>query len=215
MGLNPSWSVGRVSCRNGTPVWVSLAFVFVAMLATGCGPKAFTKGEYDDPTRVELLDDKFNEADMQQMADTVIKAITSCHHVATAAKPPVVIVEKVANRTQEHIDTVSMTDKIRTALIKSGKVRFVNKEERGNISDEYDYHAAGNVSAATKKGRGKQVGGDYILSGGLATNVQEVGNEKYIYYKLTMNLTNLETSTIDCTEEREIRKKFRKRTIGL
>lgn len=194
---------------------VGLALISLQVLAAGCGPKAFTKGEYDDPTRVELLDDKFNEADMQTMADTVIKAIVGCQYVTQAAKPPIVIVEKVANRTQEHIDTVSLTDKIRTSLIKSGKVRFVNKEERGTLSDEYDYNSAGNVSAASKKSRGKQVGGDYILSGGLATNVQEVGNEKYIYYKLTMNLTNLETSTIDCTEEREIRKKFRKRTIGL
>src|ERR1700750_1663145 len=80
---------------------------------SSCGPKAFTKGEYDDPTRVELLDDKFNEADMQQMADTVIKAVVSCGYVMNAQKPPVVIVDRVANRTQEHIDTVSMTDMIR------------------------------------------------------------------------------------------------------
>ncbi|MEO7163016.1 MAG: hypothetical protein ABI041_08855, partial [Bdellovibrionia bacterium] len=104
-----------------------------AVSMTSCGPKAFTKGEYDDPTRVELLDDKFNEADMQQMADTVIKAMTSCSYVANSAKPPVVIVERLANRTEEHIDTVSLTDKVRTSLIKSGKVRFVNKEERGTL----------------------------------------------------------------------------------
>ena len=125
------------------------------------------------------------------------------------------MVERVANRTQEHIDTVSMTDKIRTSLIKSGKVRFVNKEERGTLSDEYDYNAAGNVDGPSQKKRGKQVGADYILSGNLATNIQEVGNDKFIYYKLTANLTNLETSTIDCTEEREIRKKYRKRSLGL
>lgn len=182
--------------------------------ATGCGPKAFTKGDYDDPTRVELLDDKFNEADMQQMADTTIKAMAACPFVANSPKPPVVIVARVQNRTEEHIDTVSMTDKVRTALIQSGKMRFVNKEERGTLNDEYDYNAAGNVDGPTAKKRGKQIGADYILSGAIATNVQEVGNDKYIYYKLTMNLTNLETSTIDCVQEKEIRKKFRKRSVG-
>src|SRR5438093_918301 len=96
-------------------------FSIFLVAGSGCGPKAFTKGEYDDPTRVELLDDKFNESDMQQMADTVIKSMMACHAVAGAAKVPVVIVERVANKTQEHIDTKSMTDKIRTALIKSGK----------------------------------------------------------------------------------------------
>jgi penicillin-binding protein activator len=195
-------------------VGVSLSFALVTAIA-GCGPKAFTKGEYDDPTRVELLDDKFNEADMQQMADTMIKSVVACEDVAKAAKPPVVIVEKVQNRTEEHIDTVSLTDKIRTALIKSKKVRFVNKSERGTIEEEYQYGEGGNVSSETSKKRGKQTGADYILSGALASNIQEVGNDKYIYYKLTLNLTNLESSVIDCTEEREIRKKYRKRSVGL
>src|SRR4051812_1621272 len=155
---------------------------FVLVLSSYClflsscgGPKAFTKGEYDDPTRVELLDDKFNEADMQQMADTVIKAMVGCGYVSNAPKPPIVIVERVQNRTTDHIDTVSMTDKIRTALIKSGKVRFVNKQERGTLDEEYDYNKeGGNVDQITAKKKGKQIGADYILSGALATNVQEV-----------------------------------------
>src|SRR3954452_8933729 len=174
---------------SGTALMIGL------LSLSGCGPKAFTKGEYDDPSRVELLDDKYNESDMQQMADTIIKAITACKYVTESGKPPMVIVEKVQNRTEEHIDTVSLTDKIRTALIKSGKVRFVNKEERGTLSDEYDYNAAGNVSGPSAKKRGSQIGADYILSGNLVTNIQQVGNDKFIYYKLTMNLTNMESST--------------------
>ncbi len=196
-------------------ILLSLVTMSLFLVSLGCGPKAFTKGEYDDPTRVELLDDKFNESDMQQMADTIIKAMVSCAYVANAKKPPVVIVERVSNRTEEHIDTVSMTDKIRTTLIKSGKVRFVNKEERGTLSEEYDYNAAGNVSGPTAKKRGNQIGADYILSGNLATNIQQMGNEEFKYYKLTMNLTHIEGNTIDCTEERELRKKFNKHSIGL
>ena len=30
-----------------------------------------------------------------------------------------------------------------------------------------------------------------------------------------MNLTNVDTSEIDCTEEREIRKKYNKQSVGL
>lgn len=186
--------------------------VFSFFCLNGCGPKAFTKGDYDDPSRVELLDDRFNEADMQQMADTVIRAMVACPYVAKAKQPPVVIVERVQNRTEEHIDMVSMTDKIRTALIKTGKVRFVNKKMRAILEEEYKYNEGGAVSGPTMKQRGKQIGADYILAGALATNIQELGDRKLIYYKLTMNLTNLETSTIDCTEEKEVRKVFEKQT---
>ena len=200
-----------MSKNTGWVLWLVLAGV----VASGCGPKAFTKGEYDDPTQVALLDDKFNEADLQQMAETIVQAMVTCDSIVQAGQKPVVAVEKVQNRTEEHIDTVSLTDKIRTALIKSRKVRFVNKEERATLEDEYQYNESGNVSQASLKKRGKQVGVDYLMSGSLATNVQQVGNDKLIYYKLTMNLTNLESSTIDCTEEREIRKKFRKRSVGL
>lgn len=195
---------------------IRFVFLLCSMLVfSSCGPKAFTKGEYDDPTRVELLDDKYNEADMQQMADTIVKAMVACDAVLKSPKPPVVFVEKVQNRTEEHIDTESMTDKIRTALIKSGKVRFVNKAQRDVLEDEYKHSESGNVNTSTQKKRGKQTGADYMMSGALATNVQQVGNDKFIYYKLTMNLTNVEESTIDCTEEREIRKKYRKRSVGL
>jgi len=198
--------------KNSTfQLFVSLCVV--ATLANCGGPRAFTKGEYDDPTRVELLDDKFNEADMQQMADTIIKGMVSCGYVRNAPKPPVVIVARVQNRTEEHIDMDSMTDKIRTALIKTGKVRFVNKEAREALEEEYQYNEGGNVSGPTAKKRGKQIGADYLMGGRLATNIQQVGNKKFIYYKLTMNMTNLETSTIDCTEEREVRKKYKKRRI--
>jgi len=189
--------------------------ILFLLVFSGCSPRGFVRGEYDDPTRLELLDDKFNESDMQQMADTVIHAMVACPYVVKATKPPVVMVERVANRTEEHIDTLSLTEKVRTALIKSGKVRFINKEERDTLSQEYDYQASGQVSAATAKKRGSQLGADYILSGSLATNVQQVGSDKFIYYKLTMNLTNVAESTIDCTEEREIRKKYKKRRIGL
>ena len=151
----------------------------------------------------------------QRLTDTIVQAIVKCDSVVGAAQKPVVAVEKVANRTEEHIDTTSLTDKIRTALIKSKKVRFIDKGGREAIEEEYKYGEGGNVSGATAKKRGKQTGVDYLLGGSIATNVQEVGNDKLIYYKLTMNLTNLESSTIDCTEEREIRKKFRKRSVGL
>jgi len=189
--------------------------LLVLLALQGCGPKAFTKGEYDNPERVVLLDDKFNEADMQQMADTIVQAMIKCDVVHTAAQKPVIALEKVVNRTEEHIDTTSLTDKIRTSLLKSKKVRFVDKTGREAIEEEYKYSEGGNVSGATAKKRGKQTGVDYLLGGSIAANVQEVSNDKLIYYKLTMNLTNVDSSEIDCTEEREIRKKYRKRSVGL
>ena len=186
----------------------------VGLSACG-GPKAFTQGAYDDPTRVELLDDKYNEADMQQMSDAIVKAIVACPEIDADKRRPVVMVDQVKNNTEEHIDMTSLTDKIRTALIKSRRVKFIDKDARATLDEEYRYNEAGNVAKEKQKKRGKQTGADYILRGEMATNIQQVGNDKFIYYKLTMNLVNLETSEIDCTEDKEIRKQYRRRSVGL
>lgn len=196
-------------------ITIGAGLVLVTLSLSACGPKAFTKGEYDDPTRVELLDDKFNEADMQQMADTIVKSMIACPEIAKTEKRPVVIVDQVKNNTEEHIDMSSLTDKIRTALIKSRRVKFVDKEARATIDEEYRYNEGGNVAAEKAKKRGKQTGADYLMRGAMATNIQQVGNDKFIYYKLTMNLVGVESSEIDCTEEKEIRKKYRRRSVGL
>jgi uncharacterized protein (TIGR02722 family) len=188
----------------------------ISGLVSGCGgEKAFTKGSYDDPTQVMLLDDKFNEADMQQMADSVIKALVACPYVSNAQKPPIVIVDKVQNRTDDHIDMVSLTDMVRTSLIKSGKVRFVDKQARGTLDEEYQYNASGAVSGPTQKKKGNQIGADYILNGEIATNVQQVGDDKFVYYKITVNMTNVDTSTIDCVQDYQLRKKFKRQSVGL
>lgn len=186
-----------------------------AFALQGCGPKAFTKGDYDDPNRVELLDDKFNEADMQQMAETIVKAIVDCPEIKEFRGRPKIAVSKVQNRTEEYPDLDSLTEMIRTQLTKSRKVQFVDRSARQEIDDETAYGESGRVSKDTAIKKGKQAGINYLLTGALATNVQQVGGDKLIYYKLTMNLTNTETSTIDCTEEKEVRKKYKKKSVGL
>lgn len=194
---------------------VGLLFLSSIVSLSGCGPKAFTKGEYGDVNEVELLDDKFNTADMQQMAETAVTDILTSPVVMKAGEPPVVMVDKIVNHTEEHIDTVAILNKTRTALIKSGKVRFVSREDRGTLSEEYDYSDAGNVSAETANKRGHQIGAQFILSGYLSSNVQTVGNNQVIDYIYTLNMVNTKKGTIDAVSEKQIRKKFRKRSIGL
>jgi penicillin-binding protein activator len=191
----------------------SLLAAFLCM--QGCGPKAFTKGGYDDPNRVELLDDKFNEADLQQMADKIVGAMIECPEIKDSKARPTIAVSKVNNRTEELIDIESLNEKIRTNLSKSRKVRFVDRGSRGEIDTEVEFGETGKQSRESAKKHGKQVAVDYLMTGALATNIQQVGNDKLIYYKLTMNLTNTDTSVIDCTEEHEIRKKYRKQSMGL
>ena len=62
---------------------------------------------------------------------------------------------------------------------------------------------------------GSQTAAQLILTGTLSSNVQEVGKEKLVYYKATFQLTDLGSSEIIWTDEKEIRKAYKKRRIGI
>src|ERR1700733_2493079 len=107
-----------------------------ALSLASCGPRAFTKGDYEDPEKVNLLNDQFSESDMQHMAKTLVDSMVSSRAIAKAQTPPVVMVTKLENKTDEHIDTQSIMDMVKVQLGKSGAVQFVDKEARGDVSQE-------------------------------------------------------------------------------
>ncbi len=191
------------------------AMALLALVLASCGSKQFTQGKYDDLSEDRLLDDKFNESDMRQIAETMVDSLIKSRLVAENSRPPVVLVTLVKNRAAENIDMKSMTDKIRTALIKRVKFRFTEKESREEIAGETEYqNESGYVDASTARKKGRQIGAQYFLTGEITDRVQEVGNKKYVYYKATFNLVNIDTGIIDWTDEKEIRKFYKKRGVG-
>lgn len=182
----------------------------------GCGPKAFVKGEYDENVQeTNLLNDKWSESDMQTAVRDLVASATSHESIATAKRPPVVMVTRLQNKTSEHIETQSVTDMFRVELMRNGRVAFVDKEARQDISDEYDYQNSGMVSNETKKEKGGQIGADFILNGNIDSIVQQAGRDKTVYYKITMNMTNLKTGIIVWSDYKQIRKVFKKQRVGL
>lgn len=186
-----------------------------AVVFSSCGPKAFVKGEYDDVNRENLMNDQWSETDMQVTVKSMVDSMVNHSSINNAKKMPIVMVTNLQNKTSEHIDTQSIMDMVRVDLTNSGKVAFIDKEARQDISNEYDYQNTGMVSEETKKGPGGQTGADFIINGRLDSIVQEVGKDKSVYYKLTLNLTNLKTGVISWTNQKQIRKTFKKKSVGL
>lgn len=195
------------------------AILTIAILAynlVGCGPKAFTKGEYDKNVESEnLLDDQWSETDMQKSVKTLVTSLTNHRAVSQSKRPPIIMVTQLQNKTSEHIDTQSIMDAVRVELTNSGRVNFVDKEAREDVASEYEYQESGMMDDASKKGKGGQVGADYILNGRLDSITKEVGSDKTVYYKVTLNLTNLKTNLIEWTNHEQFRKNFKKKRIGL
>jgi uncharacterized protein (TIGR02722 family) len=194
------------------PIPLCLAVVALA----GCGgPRAFTQGEYADPNAIEMLSDQFSENDLQLIAKKMVASLHDSAVVQELKTRPVIVVGKVRNKTSEHIDMESLADKVRVELQKGGKFAFTDKAGREEIAQEYEYQGSGYVKQDTAKGPGQQVGADFLLTGQITSIVHEVGSDKMIYYKFTMQLSNLKSGLIEWTDEKELRKKFRKHNVGM
>jgi uncharacterized protein (TIGR02722 family) len=203
-----------LKCLSGTVSAMIAATVCATVLAS-CGPKAFVKGDYEDPEKANLLNDQWSETDMQNTVKDLVASMMAHPAIKDAKTPPIVMVTQLQNKTSEHIDTQSVMDMVRVDLMRTGKVGFIDKEARQDIADEYNYQNSGMVSKDSKKGPGGQVGADYIVNGRLDSIVQEVGKDKTVYYKVTLNMTNLKSGMIVWSDHKQMRKAYKKKTIGL
>lgn len=197
-------------------LWIQLLGLTLVLSVAACGPRQFVKGQYEENVEdANLLTDKWSETDMQKAVKDLVGSAVSHPAISAAKRPPVVMVTKLQNKTSEHVDTQSVTDMFQVELMKTGKVAFVDKAAREDIAEEYDYQDSGMVERESKKGKGGQVGADFIMNGRLDSIVQEAGKDKTIYYKLTMNLTNLKTGLIQWTDHKQLRKEFKKKRVGI
>lgn len=191
-----------------------LSSVFILSLAS-CGPKGFIKGEYDDVNNENLMDDRWSETDMQKVVENLVNKMLKSRAIKNAKRPPIVMVTRLQNKTSEHIDTQSIMDMVRVELTNGGGVRFVDKAARDDVSEEYEYQGSGMVSKETQKSKGGQIGADFIINGRLDSIVKDINSRKTVYYKITLNMTNLKTNIIEWTGYEQIRKKYKKQRMGL
>jgi len=191
------------------------AICFTSLLAPLACTDSF-QGEYSNPKEQEIVDDKWNPTDANKTAETIIKAVVTKNWLidymqSNGGKKPIVIVDDIENRTNEHIDTAAIGQALQNELINSGKIRFIDKAAREKIMKEIKYHnESGMVSEASAKKKGKQIGADFFMVGEITAIENIQGGYKTVTYTTTVRLTNLETSEILFSESYQIKKKFKR-----
>ena len=172
---------------------------------------------YGNAQATETVNADFGSTDLQMIADKIVGSLVASNRLqpdpADPGKPPLVSVTRLRNETSEHIDTKSITDKIRTSLIKSGKVRFSALDSQADLMNQYKLQGT-MADTATQKSAGKQAGSKYILDGDISSIVKVNGRTKDVYYKITLKATDIETGVIEWADEVEIRKDSVRRLFG-
>ena len=193
-----------------------LLILAMLLLPLGCKSSA-TVLDVDKPAH---LTSKFDYADLKSTTEKMVQSLISNPPLGKRADRPVIVVYGLENRTSEHLDTKALTEKVQTALTQSGKVRFVNIGQRKSIESEVKYQQGGMVAPETRIALGKQTGAEYMLTGAVTTMQQEEGRgirlyEKSIrYYKINLELTDLNTNIIEWSEEKEFAREMEKPFIG-
>ena len=84
----------------------------------------------------------------------------------------------------------------------------------GLIASAISTASPGWADTATAKTAGKQTGSKYILGGDISSIVKQTGKVKDVYYKITLQLTDIESAVIEWADEVEIRKDSVRRLFG-
>ncbi|WP_028115673.1 penicillin-binding protein activator LpoB [Ferrimonas senticii] len=187
----------------------------LALVLSGCASKV----EYGDATAVETVDLGFGSTDLQAVAAKMVDSMMTTPSVQMLTannQRPVLFVDRVTNKTSEHIDTESITDTISTQLLRSGQFRFIDMTKVDAVRKQLDYqNHSGLVDPSKAIQFGRQVGAQYMLYGNLSSIVKDNGSTKDVYYKMTMRLMDLDSGLIEWADEKELRKQKSKTLFGL
>ncbi|MFA0484996.1 penicillin-binding protein activator LpoB [Vibrio sp. 10N.222.55.B11] len=191
-----------------------IALLGLAVILGGCSNKV----SYGDAQAVETTTIDFGSTDLQTIAGEMVDSMMESGSVSyiTREQRPIVFVERIKNKTSEHIDTESITDTISTKMLNSGKFRFVDMDRVESVRDQLNFQNNDElVNQSSAIQFGKMVGAQYMLYGNLSSIVKKAGSDEDVYYKMTMRLMDLESGLIEWADETEIRKQQSKSLLGL
>lgn len=195
----------------------ALAMVPAALLLDGCA--AFRASTHDvDVNDTKHFGASYDYSDMRMITEEMGGRVVG-EFLGKQPAAPIMMVAGIENRTTKHIDTKNITDRIRDIVFKSGKAQFVNEARRADLLKEQGYQAA-NATPETQARVGRQLGAKYMLSGSLVEMESQsprqvrVSKQELKYYKLTFEVTDLETGLLAWTGEKEFARQASLPLIG-
>jgi len=199
--------------KRSSIVGVSLIAASLLLLQ-GCANKV----AYQDATEVETTTIDFGSTDLQQIAAKMVDSVLTFPPIVqvTSERRPVMFVDKIKNKTTEHIDTESITDTISTRILRSGKFRFVDMTKVAEVREQLAFqNEGGMVKRDTAAQVGRQIGAEYMMYGNLSSIVKKSDDVKDVYYKFTLKVMHLESGIVEWSDEKEIRKQREKSLFGM
>src|SRR6266702_3718991 len=193
---------------------IQVTLLAAAVSLSGC---AGTTVQYGDAGSAKPLSAEFGSSDLQQIAEAMVDSLVVFPPIVelTGQRRPGISVDRVKNKTMQHIDTESITDSVRAKLLRSGKFRFIDRTTDAQTIEELKTQQdSGLVDKKSAVQFGQQIGAEFLLTSNFSEIRQKEGSTTDVYYKFTMSLKNLKTGILEWSDEKEIRKVFNRGTFG-
>ena len=187
-------------------VLMMAATVVTALVLAGCSTEVKRIGVEE----VKDISGTWNDTDSRLVSEEMIRDSLSSgwidRYSLSLKKAPVVIIGRIRNLSQEHINTNTFVNDLERAFVNSGRVDVVaSRSERGDIREEradMDLNAA----EATRKEMGKEAGADYMLMGTINTIIDASGSEQIRFYQVDLTLVSLADNRIVWTGQKKLKK---------
>jgi len=187
------------------------------VFVNGCG-KNVEVARVDSGKEIALTD-KWNDEDSRLVAEEMINDMLSYPWISQfnqrfPGKEPLVTVQRVRNKSHEHIAVDTFVNDIKRAVIRSGKAGFIatieeRQDTRAELADQ-DM----NASADTRMEMGEEDGANFALSGTINSIVDQLDNQRVTYYQVDLKLINLQTAREVWNGSKKIKKFMERKSFS-
>lgn len=181
--------------------------------AAGCATTVARETQLDLKPKTAALEPQDVRRTVEKMVDSMLADRDFIADVG--GRRPVLDITGIKNRSTMHLDMASITDSIRTKLVRSRKFRFMDRATSADDLQFMNDQAQSGLTDATKAVRaGKQSAAQMYLYGALTEMRDQTNGVTDRYFKFTLNLKDLSSGEIVWADEQEIRKEQTNNRLG-
>jgi hypothetical protein len=190
--------------------------LFVAALAVSIVGCAGTRVSRVDSDQEIALSDRWNDKDSQLVAEEMITDMLSFPWARDFElknnNRPTIIIQRIANKSHEHIAIETFVNDIKRSIIRSGRADFVagGNERKAIRSERQDQE----LNAAQAKEQGQEQAADFAISGSLNSIVDQVGGDRVTFYQVDMKLIDMANNREVWNGQKKIKKLQEKGGFG-
>ncbi len=187
--------------------------LFLAMFVSGCASVQVSRVDADKEI---ALTDKWNDEDSRLVASEMIEDMMSFPWLRRfkkehPGKEPTIVVQRVRNKSHEHIAVDTFINDIKRAVMRSGLAGFiVSGDERKDTRQELREQDM-NASEQSRMEMGEEQGANFGLSGTINSMVDQLDGKRVTSYQVDLKLINLQTTREEWNGQKKI-KKLQKRS---